>query len=59
LEQQVKAAPKRYEVLKGSAEAGQNQRCSAVNVAEDLCQVTQELVVRLTMRLLVVHWEFH
>lgn len=48
LEEQVRAAPKWYEVLKGSAEAGQNQPRSAVNVAEDLYQVTQELVARLT-----------
>lgn len=47
LEEQVKAAPKWWEVLKGTAEAGQSQPRSAANVAEDLYQVTHELVARL------------
>jgi|TARA_R100000935_G_scaffold56915_1_gene89592 chromosome partitioning protein len=47
LEEQVKAAPKWYEVLKGTAEAGQSQPRSAANVAEDLYQIAHELVARL------------
>ncbi|GGH99385.1 ParA family protein [Arthrobacter liuii] len=47
LEEQVKAAPKWWEVRKGTAEAGQNQPRSAGNVAEDLYQITHELVARL------------
>ncbi|MEV8042087.1 ParA family protein [Arthrobacter sp. NPDC080082] len=47
LEEQVKAAPKWWEVRKGTAEAGQSQPRSAANVAEDLYQVTHELVARL------------
>lgn len=47
LEEQVKAAPKWYEVLNGTAEAGLSQPRSAVNVAEDLYQITYELVARL------------
>jgi cellulose biosynthesis protein BcsQ len=47
LEEQVKASPKWYEVLKGTAEAGQNQPRSAANVAEDLYQIAHELVARL------------
>jgi hypothetical protein len=46
LEEQVKAAPKWYEVLKGTVEAGQSQPRSAANVAEDL-QIAHELVARL------------
>ena len=47
LEEQVKAAPKWYEVLKGTAEAGQSQPRSAASVAEDLYQIAHELVARL------------
>ncbi|MEZ2392181.1 ParA family protein [bacterium RCC_150] len=47
LEEQVKAGPKWYEVLKGKAEAGQSQPRSAANVAEDLYQIAHELVGRL------------
>ncbi|WP_082575251.1 ParA family protein [Arthrobacter sp. Soil763] len=47
LEEQVKAAPKWWEVRKGTAQAVQNQPRSAANVAEDLYQVTHELVARL------------
>jgi chromosome partitioning protein len=47
LEEQVKASPKWYEVLRGTAEAGQTQPRSAANVAEDLYQIAHELVARL------------
>lgn len=47
LEQQVKDGPKWYEVLNGKAEGVANQPRSAGNVAEDLHQITQELVSRL------------
>ena len=47
LEQQVKAGPKWYEVLRGTAKAGPSQPQSAGNVAEDLHRVAQELVTKL------------
>jgi chromosome partitioning protein len=47
LEEQVKAGPKWYEVLRGTAKAGPSQPRSAGNVAEDLHHVAQELVARL------------
>ncbi|WP_139244527.1 ParA family protein [Arthrobacter alpinus] len=47
LEQQVKAGPKWYDVLNGTAQGVANQPRSAGNVAEDLHQITQELVARL------------
>lgn len=47
LEEQVASGPKWYEVLRGTATAGDHQPKSAGNVAEDLHRVTQELVSRL------------